>query len=130
MKSLFGVMALALVLMTGSADAQQNRIVGLWSTTLYDKSGQAWASIWLSFDVVGRCQQRILVRAGQADYFCNYELSADGSTLRAQYYDYNPKTLPPAVPMNQVLTAQLQWASPNLFILMDASGPLRYVRQN
>ena len=32
--------------------------------------------------------------------------------------------------MGQVMAAQLRFASPNLFVLQDASGPLRWVRQN
>ncbi|WP_178134004.1 hypothetical protein [Vineibacter terrae] len=38
--------------------------------------------------------------------------------------------IPPVEPMGQVMTVQLQFTSPNLFVLQDASGPLRWVRQN
>lgn len=104
---------------------QRGSIVGTWSASLQ----QQGAMIFWSFAPDGRCQQRFLVRAGVADYFCQYQASPDAAYVQVRYYDYQPKTTPPVVDMSQPLTLQLQWQGPNLFFMMDGSGPIRFVRQ-
>lgn len=108
---------------------QQVSLVGVWSTTLTDTRGQAIASIFIQFSPDGRFQRRMIVRGGQSDVFGVWQYDPQNSVLYSQAQDYSPKNLPPSEPMGQTSTIQLQWVSPNHFITQDASGPIRWVRQ-
>ncbi|MBV9832859.1 MAG: hypothetical protein JO055_00545 [Alphaproteobacteria bacterium] len=108
---------------------QQVSLVGVWSTTLTDTRGQAIASLFLQFSPDGRFQRRMIVRGGQSDVFGVWQYDAQNSILYSQAQDYSPKNLPPSEPMGQTFTVQLQWVSPNQFITQDASGPIRWARQ-
>jgi hypothetical protein len=124
--------AFALLSFTG-AHAQSNPIVGLWSTSLYGGygPGQAFGVLYFSFFPDGSCRQRFIVRQGgtPVDYICRYQLSPDGSVLRYTLIDYTPKLLPPTMRIGSNFTAQMQWQNQSNFILMDASGPMQFVRQ-
>lgn len=108
---------------------QQVSLVGVWSTTLYDTRGQAIASIFIQFAPDGRYQKRMIVRGGQSDVVGVWQYDPQNSILYSQAQDYSPKNLPPSEPMGQTYTLQVQWVSPNHFVTQDASGPIRWVRQ-
>ena len=108
---------------------QQVSLVGVWSATLTDTRGQAVGSIFVQFSPDGRFQRRMIVRGGQSDVFGVWQYDAQNSILYSQAQDYSPKNLPPSEPMGQTYTLQVQWVSPNHFVTQDASGPLRWVRQ-
>ena len=110
------------------AEAQQNVLIGTWSTTFETRRGPFGAS-WVRFDPNGRCQQRIMVPAGYYDYFCQYQLSGNGSVLRVRHLSYTPRNMPTIFPLNQVITTELQWVNRDLFIVIDGGVPTRYVRQ-
>jgi hypothetical protein len=107
----------------------QGSLVGVWSTTLYDTRGQAYASIFVQFGPDGRFQRRMIVQGGQSDVFGVWQYDPQYAVLRTRSQDYQPKNLPPPEPMGQLYTLQLQWVSANHFITQDASGPIRWVRQ-
>lgn len=104
-------------------------IVGTWSTTLYTTQGQVLGSVFVQFRPDGRYQRRMIVQGGAVDTFGSYRFDPQQSMLQYRAEDYAPKTLPPVEPMGQVFTIQIQFLSPNLFVIQDASGPLRWVRQ-
>ena len=108
---------------------QQMSLVGVWSTTLTDTRGQAIASIFIQFSPDGRYQKRMIVRGGQSDVVGVWQYDPQNSILYSQAQDYSPKNLPPSEPMGQTYTLQVQWVSPNHFVTQDASGPIRWVRQ-
>lgn len=124
--AMIGLVALALPVI---GHAQPSPLVGTWSTTFYLNDGRGWASVWANFDANGRCQERITVQAGIVTHLCRYQISADARTVQILFTDYAPRTIPPARPINQWLTAQLQWESRDLFYVIEATGPVRYVRQ-
>ncbi len=107
----------------------QVSLVGVWSTTLHDTQGQAIASIFIQFAPDGRFQRRMIVRGGQSDVFGVWQYYAQNSVLHSQPQDYAPKNLPAPEPMGQTSSMRLQWVSTNHFITQDASGPIRWVRQ-
>lgn len=107
----------------------QVSLVGVWSTTLHDTRGQAIASIFIQFAPDGRYQKRMIVRGGQSDVFGIWQYDAQNAILHSQAQDYAPKTLPPSEPMGQTYSLRVQWVSINHFVTQDASGPIRWVRQ-
>lgn len=107
----------------------QVSLVGVWSTTLHDTRGQPIASIFIQFAPDGRYQKRMIVRGGQSDVFGIWQYDAQNAILHIQAQDYSPKNLPPSEPMGQTNSLRLQWVSPNHFVNQDASGPIRWVRQ-
>lgn len=107
----------------------QTSLVGVWSTTLYDTRGQAIASLFIQFSPDGRFHRRMIVRGGQSDIFGVWRYDAQNSLLYSQAQDYAPRNLPPSEPIGQTYTLQVQWVSSNHFITQDASGPIRWVRQ-
>jgi hypothetical protein len=120
----------AIFCLTGAAvEAQQNPIIGTWSTPFNTSDGQPFAAVRVSFDASGRCQERITVRQGIVTNWCQYRLSADATSLQTLFYDYAPKTITPSRPLNQWTTTQLQWQGRDLFFVMEPTGPVRYVRQ-
>jgi hypothetical protein len=126
---LFMSFAAILCLAFTAAEAQQSSIIGTWSTAFNTGDGQPFAALLVSFDANGRCQERITVRQGMVTNWCQYRLSPDATTLQTLFYDYAPKTITPSRPLNQWTTARLQWQGRDLFFVMEATGPLRYVRQ-
>ena len=107
----------------------QVSLVGVWSTTLRDTRGQPIASIFIQFAPDGRYQKRMIVRGGQVDVFGVWQYDAQNAILHSQAQDYSPRNLPPSEPMGQTYSLRLQWVSANHFITQDASGPIRWVRQ-
>lgn len=107
----------------------QVSMVGVWSTTLHDTQGRPTASILVQFSPDGRFQRRMLVRGGQVDVFGAWQYDVQNAILRTQSQDYAPRTLPPPEQMGQVYTLRVQWVSANHFVTQDASGPIRWVRQ-
>ena len=107
----------------------QVSLVGVWSTTLYDTQGRAFASIFIQFAPDGRYHKRMLVPAGQTDVFGVWQYDAQNSILHSKAQDYSPRNIPPSEPMGQLYSLQLQWASSNMFLTQDVSGPVRWVRQ-
>lgn len=107
----------------------QVSLVGVWSTTLYDTQGRAIASIFIQFSPDGRYHKRMLVPAGQSDVYGIWQYDPQTSILQSQARDYAPRNLPPSEPMGQTYSLQVQWASPNMFVTQDVSGPIRWVRQ-
>jgi hypothetical protein len=107
----------------------QVSLVGVWSTTLHDTRGQTIASIFIQYSPDGRYQKRMIVRGGQTDVFGVWRYDPQNSILYSQAQNYSPRNLPPSEPMGQTYTLQVQWVSPNHFITQDASGPIRWVRQ-
>ena len=99
-------------------------LIGLWSTSLHHGG-----TIWWSFEPNGTTQQRYILRGGVVDYFGQYQVLAGGAQLQYVFRDYAPRTGYPMTQLNQPMTIDLQWVSPNLFFISDASGPLRFVRQ-
>lgn len=131
-RALGAAIAIVLLALAGAAEAQQNPLVGAWSTTIYRGPGQAAAAVLASFDAAGRCQEHITVRAGTSTHWCQYRLSQDAGTLQLLFYDYAPKGphIPPGRPLNQWLSYQLQWAGRDVFVLLDpTAAPLRFVRR-
>jgi hypothetical protein len=129
-RALGAAIGIVLLALAGAGEAQQNPLVGTWSTTIYRGGGQAAAAVVGSFDANGRCQERITVPTGVATHWCEYRLSQDAGTLQLRFYDYAPKNVQPGHPLNQWLTYQLQWTGRDVFLLLDPSAaPLRYVRQ-
>jgi hypothetical protein len=107
----------------------QVSLVGVWSTTLHDTQGRAIASIFVQFSPDGSYHKRMLVPAGQSDVFGIWQYDAQNAVLHSQARDYAPKSLPPSEAMGQSYALRLQWVSTNHFIAQDASGPIRWVRQ-
>lgn len=107
----------------------QVSLVGVWSTTLHDTRGQAIASIFIQFTPDGRYQKRMIVRGGQSDVFGVWQYDPQNAILHSQAQDYAPKNLPPSEPMGQTYSLRLQWVNTNQFVTQDASGPIRWVRQ-
>lgn len=107
----------------------QVSLVGVWSTTLTDTRGQAIGSIFIQFSPDGRFQRRMIVRGGQNDVFGVWRYDPQSSILHSQAQDYAPRNLPPPEPMGQTYSLQVQWVSANHFVTQDASGPIRWVRQ-
>jgi hypothetical protein len=131
-RALGAATGIVLLALAGAAEAQQNPLIGTWSTTIYRGGGQAAAAVLASFDANGRCQERITVRAGTSTHWCQYRLSQDAGTLQLLFYDYAPKGthIPPGHPLNRWLSYQLQWAGRDVFVLLDpGAAPLRYVRR-
>ena len=108
---------------------QQVTLVGVWSTTLRDTQGRAIASLFIQFTPDGRFHKRMLVPAGQSDVVGVWQYDAQNSVLHSQAQDYAPKNLPPSEPMGQTYSIRVQWVSANHFITQDASGPIRWARQ-
>lgn len=107
----------------------QVSLVGVWSTTLHDTQGRAIASIFIQFTPDGRYHRRMLVPAGQSDVFGVWQYDAQNSILHSRAQDYAPRNLPPSEPIGQTYSLRVQWVSGNHFITQDASGPIRWVRQ-
>jgi hypothetical protein len=105
-------------------------IVGTWSTTLYTTDGQAFASLFIQFRPDGRYQKRMIVRGGTVDTFGSYQFDPQQSVIHYRAEDYQPRTLPPSEPMGQWITMPIQFQSQNLMFSQDASGPIRWIRQN
>ena len=123
--------------MVGAAPAQLfaqggygSVLVGTWSTTLVQTDGQPFASIFIQFRPDGRYQKRMIVRGGTVDTFGSYQFDPQQSVIHYRAEDYQPRTLPPVEPMGQWLTMPVQFQSQNLMFLQDASGPIRWIRQN
>ena len=108
-----------------AAQPRANALVGVWSAPLQVRRSM----VWWSFGPDGRCQQRFIVPAGTGDYFCRYQSTPDGTYVQVVFDGYAPRTVPPVVQLHTPVTLQLQWHSPNMFFMADASGPLRFVRQ-
>jgi hypothetical protein len=104
-------------------------LVGVWSTTLRDTQGRAIASIFIQFMPDGRFHRRMLVPAGQTDVFGVWQYDAQNSILHSQAQDYAPRNLPPSEPLGHTYSLRVQWVSSNHFVTQDASGPIRWVRQ-
>ena len=66
------------------------------------------------------------------------QFDAASSTLQFRMDRIDPPQLcdgatcyptPPIMPMGQVLSTQLQFVQQNLYVVQDASGPLRFIKQ-
>jgi hypothetical protein len=113
---------------TVAAQPQGMPIVGVWSAPLRGaqvSGGQAM--MFLSFAPDGSCQQTFLIPAGQTTYTCRYQPFEGGITIT--YLGWEPRQLPPVLPINQPMRVAIQFQSANLFYMEDASGPLRFIRQ-
>jgi hypothetical protein len=126
------------LLAAAPAQAQNNPLVGTWSTRMTNTRGEPTGVIFVTFHGDGRFQQRIIVPAGTIDYVGTYRLSADRRLLQSTFHNYSPRQIcsagicypvPSGVPLNQALSTSLNWLQPNLFVSEDASGPLRWIRQ-
>jgi hypothetical protein len=113
----------------GNPQVGMSPIVGTWSTTLYTTQGEVLGSVFIQFRPDGRYPKRMIVRGGAVDTIGSYRFDPQQSMLQYRAEDYSPRHLPPVEPMGQVMTIQIQFLSPNLFVIQDASGPLRWVRQ-
>ena len=117
----------------GAAQAQGgygSPIVGTWSTTLVQTDGQPFASIFIQFRPDGRYQKRMIVRGGTVDTFGSYQFDPQQSVIHYRAEDYQPRNLPPVEPMGQWISMPIQFQSQNLMFSQDASGPIRWIRQN
>jgi hypothetical protein len=121
-----------------AALAQSRSLVGSWSAQTTDTQGRVTGTIFSTFRGDGSFAQRWVVPRITIDYTGGYRQSQDGSTVQWTYRDYHPKTdcrwgscmpVVSAVRMNVPLTTYIRWVSTNVFITEDASGPVRWVRQ-
>jgi hypothetical protein len=113
-------------------------IVGTWSSPIVDSQGNTTAVIFMTFGADGSFQEYLTTNMGASTYYGSYQMDAAQAAVSFVLQDYEPKEfcssvgcspLPPSLPLGQSMTLPIQWQSPNLFIGMDASGPMRFIRQ-
>ncbi len=127
----------ALLALMPAASAQQNPIVGVWSYSAYRSDGQQSHAFFFQFSPDGRFRQQMVIPGLTQNYVGAYQLSPDLGTLSLVYYDYDPKQdcrygacypIRPIVAMNSPINAQIRFLSAARFEMMDASGPMLWVR--
>jgi hypothetical protein len=106
-RALLGVAAVACLGI--AALGATSRIVGVWSMTVHDRYGEAFAVVWDEFTPDGRLHVKLVTRAGTEDYFGVYRLIRGGTVVQSRFTDYEPKQLctlvcspiTPVFPMNK-----------------------------
>lgn len=128
------------------APAQTNPLVGVWSTTLTDTAGRPIGTVFVRYGADGSLVQQLNTQwsaitqsgAGTVTYYGVYQFDPNTSVLQYRMDRIDPPQLcdgvtcyptPPVMPMGQVLSMQLQFVQQNLYVIQDASGPLRFIRQ-
>jgi len=128
---------MGLLMQAPAASAQQNPIVGVWSYSAYRSDGQQSHAFFFQFGPDGRFRQQMVIPGLTQNYVGAYQLSPDLGTLSLIYYDYDPKQdcrygacypIRPIVAMNSPINAQIRFLSTARFEMMDASGPMLWVR--
>lgn len=107
-------------------------IVGLWSMTVHNNAGQAFAVVWDEFDADGRLHVRFVTRAGTEDYYGTYRMIGSNE-VQSRFTDYEPKQLctlvcsriTPVFPMNKLGTSPVRFVGTSIMYL----GTDRYNRQ-
>ncbi|GGR38416.1 hypothetical protein [Deinococcus ruber] len=132
------LIAVLLGLGTSRAAASANPLVGgQWSYTSYRSDGQASYSMFFVFQANGRFDMRIVNTGLTSDYTGTYRLSANLQAIQMVYQDYSPRQdcnqgfcypIPPLVQLGAPLIDSLNIISASRFELMDASGPMLFVR--
>ena len=126
------------VMLAGGARAQEtaNPLVGTWSYSSQRSDGSASHVYFFRFGPDGAFEQQLDTNVGISHSVGHYQLSPDGGTLQLVYEDYNPKQdcnfgfcyplPPPASP----LAVPIHFNGSTEFEMMDASGPMLWVRNN
>lgn len=119
--------AAAFSLLSVSGRAADNPLVGVWVADLSRADGKPYASIALGFDGKGRLQERVTTSTGETFYSGVYSLALNG-ILYYRLDDYAPKSrcagsicvaVAPAMPLGQVLTARINSAGGDSFLLIE-----------
>jgi hypothetical protein len=122
----------------GAPQQGGNPLVGTWTTQTTRTDGTVTSTIFTTFLADGRFSQRRVIPGSTVDYVGNYQLSPDRNAVQSIYRDYNPKQdcrygacypIMPMVQMNTPMTIDIRWVRDNLFMTQDASGPMRWIRQ-
>jgi hypothetical protein len=147
MKAVLSLLATLLALAGAvPASAQTNPLVGVWSTTLTDTANRPIGTVFVRYGADGSLVQQLNTQwsaitqsgAGTVTYYGVYQFDAASSTVQFRMDRIDPPQLcdgvtcyptPPIMPMGQVLSTQLQFVQPNLYVVQDASGPLRFIKQ-
>lgn len=147
MKAFLSLVAALLVLAAaGPVPAQTNPLVGIWSTTLTDTAERPIGTIFVQYGADGSLVQQINTQwsaitqsgASTVTYYGVYQFDVASSTLQFRMDRIDPPQLcdgvtcyptPPIMPMGQVLSTPLQFVQKNLYVVQDASGPLRFIKQ-
>jgi hypothetical protein len=107
-------------------------IIGVWSMTVRDHYGEAFAVVWDEFDPNGRLMVRFITKAGTETYYGKYHM-ASASRVWAIFTDYEPKQLCTLVcsPVTPVMPIGRAQVSPVRFIgaYVMYLGADRYNRQ-
>jgi hypothetical protein len=75
------------------AGARQSPIVGLWSMTVHDQYGVAFAVVWDEFTAAGRLHVKLVTRAGTEDYYGVYRMLRGNTVIQSRFDDYSPKQI-------------------------------------
>lgn len=122
---------MALCVATAPAGAV-SPIVGVWSMTVRDHYGEAFAVVWDEFDSNGRVTVRFVTKAGTETYYGRYRMLG-ASKVWAVMTDYEPKQLCTLVcsPITPVMPIGRGTTSPVRFVGSYAMylGADRYNRQ-
>jgi hypothetical protein len=107
-------------------------IVGIWSMTVHDHYGEAFAVVWDEFTPNGRVMVRLVTKAGTETYYGSYRM-VSAARVWAIFTDYEPKQLCTLVcsPITPVFPIGKGSVSPVRFIGASVMylGADRYNRQ-
>jgi hypothetical protein len=129
---------LALVLALGLAEAaaaQPNDITGTWTWSSQSTRGETAMVYIMTYGPGGRLDMQQVVPGITKSFVGRWGF--DGTTLQYVLDDWEPKQdcgqgfcypVPSGFPIGQVFTLTPRFTTPNSFDVMDASGPLLWVR--
>jgi hypothetical protein len=133
---MFRKLGAVLFLLLGFASAQS--IVGTWSSQVLDPNGNTSAVIFLTFGSDGSFQEYLTTNMGASTFYGSYQVDAAQTSVSYVLQDYDPKEfcslgqcspIPSSIPLGQTQGMQVQWMDNNLFVVQDAGGPMRFIRQ-
>jgi hypothetical protein len=131
------IVALATSLLALTSFASAQSIVGTWSSRVLDPYGNTSAVIFLTFGSDGSFQEYLTTNMGASTYYGSYQVDASQTSVSYVLQDYDPKEfcslgqcspIPSFIPLGQTQGMQVQWMDNNLFVVQDAGGLMRYIR--
>ncbi len=125
-------MLVGLLLCTAAFAQAASPIVGVWSMTVRDSYGRAFAVVFDEFDPNGRVVIRFVTRAGTETYYGRYRMIG-ASSVESVITDYEPKQLctlvcspvKPVMPIGKAGTSPVRFVGSYVMYL----GVDRYNRQ-
>jgi hypothetical protein len=115
-----------------AASAQNNPIVGLWSSTMPLPNGSPYATFLYQFNPDGTYQEQMtVISAGIAQYAGRWQFDPQAMTLSIVLTNYSPLNIPPLQQVGVTYTEPVQFGMNGgvLLINQDSGPPLQLTRQ-